>query len=120
MVPFYTGDSVTHGVAVSVPVFMVITVLVVAGTSNAVNLTDGMDGLAAGCTALCAFVFMVVSAATGNTDVASYLMLPRVAGSGELSVLCAAISGPAWGSSGTTATRRRCSWATPAHCRLAD
>lgn len=97
MVPFYTGDSVTHGVAVSVPVFMVITVLVVAGTSNAVNLTDGMDGLAAGCTALCAFVFMVVSAATGNTDVASYLMLPRVAGSGELSVLCAAISGACLG-----------------------
>ena len=97
MIPFYKGDPITHGVTVSVPLFMVVTVLVVAGTSNAVNLTDGMDGLASGCTAMCAAVFMVMSAVVGEPDFAAFLLLPRVEGSAELSVLCGAMLGACLG-----------------------
>lgn len=97
MIPFYKGDEITHGVAVSVPVFMIITVLVVAGTSNAVNLTDGMDGLAAGCTTLVAFVFLVMAAFVGEEQWAAYLLLPRVSGAGELAVVCGAMVGACLG-----------------------
>lgn len=97
MIPFYKGDPITHGVTVSVPIFMLVTVIVVTGTSNAVNLTDGMDGLAAGCVAMCTVVFMIMSAIVGNEDWAAYLLLPRVAGSGELSVLCGAMTGACLG-----------------------
>ena len=68
MIPFYKGDPITHGVTVSVPIFMLVTVIVVTGTSNAVNLTDGMDGLAAGCMAMCYVVFMILSAIVGNEE----------------------------------------------------
>ncbi|MCK6455157.1 MAG: phospho-N-acetylmuramoyl-pentapeptide-transferase [Phycisphaerae bacterium] len=97
MIPFYKGDPITHGVTVAVPVFMLITVVVVAGTSNAVNLTDGMDGLASGCVALCTFVFMIMSAIVGNPDIAAYLLLPRVAGAAELAVVCGAMTGATLG-----------------------
>jgi len=97
MIPFYKGDPVTHGVTVSVPVFMIVTVLVVTGTSNAVNLTDGMDGLAAGCVTMCAAVFMIMSAIVGEREWAAYLLLPRVTGAAELSVLCGAMTGACLG-----------------------
>ena len=60
-VPFYK-----HSIMLGLPAFLIVTVLVVAGTSNAVNLTDGMDGLASGCMALCSFVFMILSALQGG------------------------------------------------------
>jgi phospho-N-acetylmuramoyl-pentapeptide-transferase len=97
MIPFYKGDPLLHGVVVSVPVFMVITVIVVAGTSNAVNLTDGMDGLASGCTTICAVVFLIMAAIAGNADVAAYLLLPRVAGADELAVMCGSMTGACLG-----------------------
>ena len=57
-------------------------VLTIVGASNAVNLTDGMDGLASGCVVLCAAVLMVFCYVAGHAEIARYLMVPRVAGAG--------------------------------------
>ncbi len=94
--PFFKGD-LSNPYLLSIPAFIIITVLVVAGTSNAVNLTDGMDGLAGGCVALCCFVFMLLSWAVGDERVAGYLLYPHVPGAGELAVLCGAMMGACMG-----------------------
>lgn len=75
----------------------VLYLLVIVGASNAVNLTDGLDGLAAGCTATVGFAFAVLTYAAGNTKIASYLQIPFVQFSGELSVVCMALTGAALG-----------------------
>ncbi|HUW58232.1 MAG TPA: phospho-N-acetylmuramoyl-pentapeptide-transferase [Planctomycetota bacterium] len=74
-------------------VFMVMTVVVIVGSSNAVNLTDGMDGLAIGCVILASMAFAVVSYVTGHVRFAAYLRIPYIPGAGELSVFCASIAG---------------------------
>jgi phospho-N-acetylmuramoyl-pentapeptide-transferase len=66
---------------------------VVTGTSNAVNLTDGMDGLASGCVAICSLVFMVLAYVVGDETAARKLLIPHVPQSGELAVICGAILG---------------------------
>ncbi len=71
--------------------------LVIVGASNAVNLTDGLDGLAAGCSAMVAFAFAVLAYAAGNIKIASYLQIPYVQFSGELSVVCFALFGASLG-----------------------
>jgi phospho-N-acetylmuramoyl-pentapeptide-transferase len=71
--------------------------LVIVGASNAVNLTDGLDGLAAGCTATVAFGFAVLAYAAGNINIASYLQIPFVGYSGELAVVCMALVGASLG-----------------------
>ncbi len=91
-VPFYK-----HGITLGIPAFLILTVLVVAGTSNAVNLTDGMDGLASGCMALCSLVFMVFSFLQGDPQRAHSLLLPYIPGTAELAVLCGAITGACLG-----------------------
>lgn len=91
-VPFYKP-----GLLLSTLAFMVITVLVMTFSSNAVNLTDGMDGLAAGCVAFSAFVFMLLCDAAGDESVAHRLLIPFVVKSGELTVVCGAILGAAAG-----------------------
>ncbi len=91
-VPFYK-----HGITLGVPAFLIVTVLVTAGTSNAVNLTDGMDGLASGCMALCSFAFMLLSFLVGDQQRAASLLLPYVPATGELAVLCGAIVGACLG-----------------------
>jgi phospho-N-acetylmuramoyl-pentapeptide-transferase len=70
---------------------------VIVGASNAVNLTDGLDGLAAGCTATVAFGFAVLTYAAGNIKIAQYLQIPFVQFSGELAVVCVALVGAALG-----------------------
>lgn len=77
--------------------FVGVCFLVVAGTSNAVNLTDGMDGLAIGSMVPPTIVFLVVSYIAGRVDYSSYLYLPYVPGVGELSVFCGAILGACLG-----------------------
>jgi len=72
-------------------------VLVVVGTSNAVNLTDGLDGLAIGCTLMVAFTLGVLSYITGNATMSDYLFIAHVPGTGELTVFCAAIVGASLG-----------------------
>ena len=71
--------------------------LVMTGSSNAVNLTDGMDGLAIGCTLTVTLTFAVMTFVAGNSKIASYLQVPFVPGSGELTVVCAALIGASLG-----------------------
>lgn len=71
--------------------------LVITSTSNAVNLTDGLDGLATGLVALCAAAFCGLSYLSGNAKLAEYLNIPFLAGSGELTVFCAAMVGASLG-----------------------
>lgn len=71
--------------------------LVVMGTSNAVNLTDGLDGLAAGCTVSVTMVFAVFCFLAGNMIFSQYLFIPHVPGSGELAVFCSAMVGASLG-----------------------
>src|SRR5207249_11229697 len=65
--------------------------------SNAVNLTDGMDGLAIGCTLIVALAFAVMTFAAGNARIAAYLQVPFVLGAAELTVVCAALIGASLG-----------------------
>ena len=91
-VPFYKA-----GLQLGTLTFMVVTVLVMTATSNAVNLTDGMDGLASGCVALCALVFVVLAYIVGTEHLAAKLLFPHVPQSGELVILCGAILGSCLG-----------------------
>lgn len=70
---------------------------VIVGASNAVNLTDGLDGLAAGVTATVAFAFAVLTYAAGSMTVATYLQIPFVEFSGELAVVSMALVGASLG-----------------------
>lgn len=71
--------------------------LVVVGSSNAVNLTDGLDGLAIVPVAIAAGVFGMISYLVGNEVFAEYLRIPYVVGTGELAILCGALIGGAMG-----------------------
>lgn len=71
--------------------------LVVVGSSNAVNLTDGLDGLAVGCTITVAFTYALLSYAAGNYRIAEYLQVPFYPFTGELTVLCSALVGAGLG-----------------------
>ena len=71
--------------------------LVIVGASNAVNLTDGLDGLAIGPVAINAATYMLFTYLAGNAKLSSYLQIPYVAGSGELAILCGAMVGAGLG-----------------------
>ena len=93
MVPFYK-----YPVAVGAGwIGLLIVVLAIVGSSNAVNLTDGLDGLAIGCTLIVAFVFLIFTYLAGNVKAAGYLQIPYVNGAGELTVFCAALIGAGLG-----------------------
>jgi phospho-N-acetylmuramoyl-pentapeptide-transferase len=77
--------------------FSLVAILVVAGTSNAVNLTDGMDGLAIGSMVPPTMVFLIICYVAGRADYARYLFIPYVPGTGELAVFCGAILGACLG-----------------------
>jgi phospho-N-acetylmuramoyl-pentapeptide-transferase len=77
--------------------YIAIVTLVMTGTSNAVNLTDGLDGLAAGCMAITAFVFTLLALIAGIPELARYLLLPHISASGQMAVLSAAILGACLG-----------------------
>jgi phospho-N-acetylmuramoyl-pentapeptide-transferase len=74
-----------------------LTVFTLVGSSNAVNLTDGLDGLAIGCTLITTVVFLVLTYLAGNFKYAGYLQIPYVDGAGELTVFCAALMGAGMG-----------------------
>jgi phospho-N-acetylmuramoyl-pentapeptide-transferase len=78
-------------------IFWILTVLVVTFTSNAVNLTDGMDGLAAGCMAIVSFAFLGLSYVTGDARWAELLHFNFVKDTGELAVVCGAMTGACLG-----------------------
>jgi phospho-N-acetylmuramoyl-pentapeptide-transferase len=92
MLPFYKYP-VHAGVAVG----LLVVLLAIVGSSNAVNLTDGLDGLAIGCTLIVAFVFLVFTYVAGNEKASAYLQIPYVSGAGELTVFCAALIGAGLG-----------------------
>ncbi len=76
---------------------VLIVLLAIVGSSNAVNLTDGLDGLAIGCTLITGFVFLIFTYVAGNIKIATYLQIPYVGGAGELTVFCAALMGAGLG-----------------------
>ncbi|MGE3181476.1 MAG: hypothetical protein AB7N71_07595, partial [Phycisphaerae bacterium] len=109
-VPFYKGEIIMqahevgedrygpyYGVRLATPIFVLVTVLVIAGTSNAVNLTDGMDGLASGCVALTAFAFLVLALVVGSEEWSARLLFYHISGADELAVICGAVMGSCLG-----------------------
>ena len=73
--------------------YYVVAMLVIVGAGNAVNLTDGLDGLATFPVIIAALTFLVIAYLTGNAKFAAYLGIPYVEGAGDLAIFCAAIMG---------------------------
>ena len=87
----------TAAIELSLFAYVVIAVLTMVGTSNAVNLTDGMDGLASGCVMIATLVLLVLAELVNVADTTNNLKLPLVAGAGEMTVVCAAMVGACLG-----------------------
>jgi phospho-N-acetylmuramoyl-pentapeptide-transferase len=77
--------------------FVIFVVIVIVGSSNAVNLTDGLDGLAIGCTVIAAGALTVLTYVSGHAVFANYLEIPRMPQVGELTIFCGAMVGSAIG-----------------------
>ncbi len=77
--------------------FITFVVLMIVGASNAVNLTDGLDGLAIGCTVIAAGALTVLTYVSGHATFSTYLELPRMPLVGELAIFCGAMVGAAIG-----------------------
>jgi phospho-N-acetylmuramoyl-pentapeptide-transferase len=92
IVPFFKDFVLPLG-----PLFIVFAYLVIVGSSNAVNLTDGLDGLAIMPAVLVAGALGVFAYASGNVVFANYLGIPYIAGTGEVLVICSAIFGAGLG-----------------------
>ena len=92
IVPFFKDVAIYMG-----PLFVVLAYFVIVGTSNAVNLTDGLDGLAILPTVLVAGALGIFAYLTGNFQFAGYLHIPYIAGAGELLIFTAAICGAGLG-----------------------
>ena len=93
IVPFFKSVSYPLGMLG----FITLTYLVIVGTSNAVNLTDGLDGLAIMPTVLVGAALGLFAYVAGNAVFSKYLLLPHIAGAGELTVFCAALAGAGLG-----------------------
>ncbi|HET6420413.1 MAG TPA: phospho-N-acetylmuramoyl-pentapeptide-transferase [Geobacteraceae bacterium] len=91
-VPFFKNIRPDLGVF-----YILFTMLVIVCASNAVNLTDGLDGLAIGPVSINAGTYMLFTYIAGNVKLASYLQIPYVSGAGELSILCGAMAGAGLG-----------------------
>lgn len=92
VIPFFKDVMPQLGI-----LFILLTYFVIVGTGNAVNLTDGLDGLAIMPTVLVAAGFALVAWATGNVNFAAYLQIPYIKYSGELVIVCTAIVGAGLG-----------------------
>ena len=87
-VPFLTGRSIPLG-----PFYYVFAATVIVGAGNAVNLTDGLDGLATMPVVIAAGTFAIICYLVGRVDYSAYLGVPHVPLAGELAIMCAAIMG---------------------------
>ncbi|WP_330924592.1 phospho-N-acetylmuramoyl-pentapeptide-transferase [Candidatus Sororendozoicomonas aggregata] len=92
IVPFFKSVSLQLG-----PFFILLGYLTIVGTSNAVNLTDGLDGLAIMPTVLVSAALGVFAYVSGHANFAQYLLMPAIPGSGELVIICGAIAGAGLG-----------------------
>jgi phospho-N-acetylmuramoyl-pentapeptide-transferase len=92
ILPFFKEVAIDMGIF-----FIVFTYFVIVGSSNAVNLTDGLDGLAIMPTVMVAGALAVFAYLSGHVQFANYLHIPYVAGSGELIIFCGAIVGAGLG-----------------------
>ena len=77
--------------------YILLIVLVICGSSNAVNLTDGLDGLAIGIVIMVALSFSILSYISGHIKFSQYLLIPYLEGSGELTIFCTSIFGAGLG-----------------------
>lgn len=91
-VPFFKNFHPDLGI-----LFIPFVALVIVGASNAVNLTDGLDGLAIGPVAINAATYMLFAYVAGHATLSAYLQIPRVPGAGELAVICGAMVGAGLG-----------------------
>ncbi len=91
-VPFFKNFHPDLGIF-----FIPFATLVIVGASNAVNLTDGLDGLAIGPVAINAATYMLFAYIAGHATLSAYLQIPRVIGAGELAVICGAMVGAGLG-----------------------
>ncbi len=89
IVPFFKGVAIPLGVTG----FVILSYFVIVGTSNAVNLTDGLDGLAIMPTVMISSALALFAYVTGHIVFAKYLGIPYIPNSGELSVFCGALTG---------------------------
>ncbi len=91
-VPFVKHLEIDFGI-----LYIPMVIFVITATSNAVNLTDGLDGLAAGTVGIVGLTLAVISYVSGNSEISQYLTIPYLRGNGELSIYCAALVGAALG-----------------------
>ena len=91
-VPFLKDAFISLGA-----LYIVFVMVVITASSNAVNLTDGLDGLAIGLALFCALAFAGMSYVTGHVKFSDYLNIPYIAGTGELTVYCSALIGASLG-----------------------
>ena len=73
--------------------YVVLSTFIIVGAANAVNLTDGLDGLAIGPAITCFMTYLLFAYLVGNIKIANYLQIPYIAGVGELSIFCGAVVG---------------------------
>ena len=91
-IPFLKGASLDLD-----GLYILFVILVISGSSNAVNLTDGLDGLAIGIVVMVGIAFSVLSYVSGNINLSNYLLIPYIKGAGELTIFCAGIIGAGLG-----------------------
>jgi phospho-N-acetylmuramoyl-pentapeptide-transferase len=77
--------------------YILFVILVIAGSSNAVNLTDGLDGLAVGIVVMVGIAFSILCYVSGNVNLSHYLLIPYIKGAAELTIFCASIVGAGLG-----------------------
>lgn len=77
--------------------YIIFVLLIIVGSSNAVNLSDGLDGLAIGCIVICSFTYAIFAYVAGHAQIASYLKIIPVKGAGEIAVFLASIIGAGLG-----------------------
>jgi phospho-N-acetylmuramoyl-pentapeptide-transferase len=92
VVPFFKNVQPDLGI-----LYIPFAALVIAGASNTVNLTDGLDGLAIGPVMICGATYLLFAYMTGHLKLAQYLQISYVAGAGELAVVCGAMLGAGMG-----------------------
>jgi phospho-N-acetylmuramoyl-pentapeptide-transferase len=90
--PFFKNTEIDFGIF-----YIPMVIFVITYSSNAVNLTDGLDGLAAGLVGIVGLTLAIICYVSGRSDLSQYLWIPFLRGNGELSIYCAALVGASLG-----------------------